>query len=137
MQCLHPGVLEYLPGDREVVLPLAAGPDDQVSLVQGLHHLLRLLEADVVEAWVGDHTLDVGCRERNRRLSSCHPPPSSCLPSFSLHPSLSFLPFSLCSINEYRYMTVGLCVLVGMCLCPGAQCVSVRLGTYASSAASS
>lgn len=54
----------YLPGYSEVVLSLAAGPDDQVSLVQGLHHLLRLVEADVVEVWVSDHTLDVRCRRR-------------------------------------------------------------------------
>lgn len=66
--------LFYLPGDGEVVLSLAAGPDDQVSLVQRLHHLLCLVEADVVEVWVGDHTLDVRCRRRvdsGRSVSVC------------------------------------------------------------------
>lgn len=54
--------ISHLPGDSEVVLSLAAGPDDQVSLVQCLHHLLCLVEADIVEVWVGDHSLDVRCR---------------------------------------------------------------------------
>lgn len=55
-----------------MVLSLAAGPDDQVSLIQGLHHLLCLVEADVVKVWVGDHTLDVRCRRQSdtRRLVS-------------------------------------------------------------------
>lgn len=39
-----------------MILPLAAGSDDQVSLIQGLHHLLCLVKADVVEVGVGDHT---------------------------------------------------------------------------------
>lgn len=38
-----------LPGDSQVVLPFAARPDDHIPLVHGLHHLLCLLEADVVE----------------------------------------------------------------------------------------
>lgn len=42
-----------------MVLSFAAGPDDQVSLVQSLHHLLCLVEADIVEVGVGDHSLDV------------------------------------------------------------------------------
>ena len=54
----------YLPGDGEVVLSFAAGSDDQVSLVQGLHHFLCLVEADVVEVWVGDHTLYIRWRGR-------------------------------------------------------------------------
>lgn len=67
-------LLFYLPGYSEVVLSLAAGPDNQVSLVQGLHHLLCLVEADVVEVWVGDHALDVRCRRRGdtgRSVSVC------------------------------------------------------------------
>ena len=62
--------LGHLPGDRQVVLPLAAGPDDEVALVHGLHHLLRLLEVDVVERRVGDHALDVryaACRGEGER----------------------------------------------------------------------
>lgn len=47
----------YLPGDGEVILSFAAGSDYQVTLVQGLHHLLRLVEADIVEVGVGNHTL--------------------------------------------------------------------------------
>lgn len=63
-------VVLYLPGDSEVVLSLAAGPDDQVALVQGLHHLLCLVEADVVEVGVGDHTLDVRWRRRGDTVRS-------------------------------------------------------------------
>lgn len=40
-----------------MVLPFATRPDDQVSLVQSLHHLLSLVETDVVEVGMGDHTL--------------------------------------------------------------------------------
>lgn len=61
--------LSYLPGDREVVLPLAAGSDDQVSLVQGLHHFLRLVETDIVEVGMGDHTLYICCRDRGKAQS--------------------------------------------------------------------
>lgn len=46
----------YFPGDGQVILSLAAGSDDQVSLIQGLHHFLSLVKADVVEVGVGDHT---------------------------------------------------------------------------------
>lgn len=38
-----------LPGDSQVVLPFAAWPNYHIPLVHGLHHLLCLLEADVVE----------------------------------------------------------------------------------------
>lgn len=38
-----------LPGDSQVVFPFAARPDNHIPLVHGLHHLLCLLEADVVE----------------------------------------------------------------------------------------
>lgn len=48
--------LFYLPGDGQVILSFAAGSDDQVSLVQGLHHFLSLVKTDVVEVGVGDHT---------------------------------------------------------------------------------
>lgn len=47
-----------------MVLSLAAGSDDQVTLVQGLHHLLRLVETDIVEVGVGDHTLYICWREK-------------------------------------------------------------------------
>lgn len=56
--------VSYLPGDCEVVLSLAAGSDDQVSLVQGLHHFLCLVETDIVEVGVGDHTLYICWRQR-------------------------------------------------------------------------
>lgn len=39
-----------------MILSLAAGSDDQVSLIQGLHHFLSLVKADVVEVGVSDHT---------------------------------------------------------------------------------
>lgn len=38
-----------LPGDSQMILPFAAWPNNHISLVHGLHHLLCLLEADVVE----------------------------------------------------------------------------------------
>lgn len=46
-----------------MILSLAAGSDDQVSLVQGLHHLLCLVETDIVEVGVGNHTLYICCGE--------------------------------------------------------------------------
>lgn len=55
-------LFSYLPGDGEVILSLAAGSDDQVSLVQSLHHFLSLVKADVVEVGVGDHTFYIRCR---------------------------------------------------------------------------
>lgn len=39
----------HLPGDSKVVLPFATWPNNHVPLVHGLHHLLSLLEANVVE----------------------------------------------------------------------------------------
>lgn len=39
-----------------MILSLAARSDDQVSLIQSLHHFLSLVKADVVEVGVGDHT---------------------------------------------------------------------------------
>lgn len=59
--------VSYFPGDGEVVLSLAAGSDDQVSLIQGLHHLLCLVETDIVKVGVGDHTLDICWRDRKNR----------------------------------------------------------------------
>lgn len=56
----------YFPGDSEVILSLAAGSDDQVSLIQGLHHLLCLVETDVMKVGVGDHTLDICWRDRKK-----------------------------------------------------------------------
>lgn len=56
--------MTYFPGDGEVVLSLAAGSDDQVSLVQGLHHLLCLVETDIVEVGMSDHTLYICWRDR-------------------------------------------------------------------------
>lgn len=50
-----------------MILSLAAGPDDQVSLIQGLHHLLRLVETDIVKVGVGDHTLDICWRDRKKK----------------------------------------------------------------------
>lgn len=47
-----------------MVLSLAAGSDDQVSLVQTLHHLLCLVETNVVEVGVGNHTLYVCWTDR-------------------------------------------------------------------------
>lgn len=64
-------LLSYLPGDCEVVLSLAAGPDDQISLVQGLHHLFCLVETDIVEVGVGDHTLYVCWRKRGNTGQQC------------------------------------------------------------------
>lgn len=64
MPCCLPLSISYFPGDGEVVLSLAAGSDDQVTLVQGLHHLLRLVETDIVEVGVGDHTLYICWREK-------------------------------------------------------------------------
>lgn len=55
--------ISNLPSNSQVVLSLTAGPDDHISLVHGLHHLLCLLEVDVMERWVGYHPLDVGYRE--------------------------------------------------------------------------
>ena len=70
--CIFPSILldrdtpsvSYFPGDGEVVLSLAARSDDQVSLVQGLHHLLRLVETNIVEVGVGYHTLYIGWRDK-------------------------------------------------------------------------
>lgn len=56
----------YLPSDGEMVLSLAAGSDDQVSLVQGLHHFLRLVKTDVVEVGVGDHTLYIRYKQKKQ-----------------------------------------------------------------------
>lgn len=52
-----------------MILSLAAGPDNQVSLVQGLHHLLSLVETDVVEVGVGDHALYIRYRKRKQWAS--------------------------------------------------------------------
>lgn len=52
-----------------MILSLAAGSDDQVSLVQGLHHFLRLVETDVVEVGVGDHTLYIRYRKEKNKES--------------------------------------------------------------------
>lgn len=67
LPCCLPLSISYFPGDGEVVLSLAAGSDDQVTLVQGLHHLLRLVETDIVEVGVGDHTLYICWREKGER----------------------------------------------------------------------
>lgn len=64
--CCAPPSVSYLPGDGEVVLSLAAGSYDQVALVQGLHHLLCLVETDIVEVGVGDHTLYIRWRDRQK-----------------------------------------------------------------------
>lgn len=56
--------VSYFPRDSQVVLSLAAGSDDQVSLVQRLHHLLCLIETDVVEVGMGDHTFYICWREK-------------------------------------------------------------------------
>ena len=50
-----------------MVLSLAARSDDQVSLVQGLHHLLRLVETNIVEVGVGNHTLYICWRDKEGR----------------------------------------------------------------------
>lgn len=52
-----------------MILSLAAGPDDQVSLVQRLHHFLSLVKTDVVEVWVGDHTFYISYREKIQGVS--------------------------------------------------------------------
>lgn len=54
-------LVSYLPCDSEVILSLAAGSDDQVSLVQGLHRLLCLVETYIVEVEMGNHTLYIRC----------------------------------------------------------------------------
>lgn len=61
--CYTPTSVSYFPGDCEVVLSLAAGPDDQVSLVQGLHHLLCLVKTYIVEVGVGNNTLYICWRK--------------------------------------------------------------------------
>lgn len=47
------------PGHCQVVLALAAWSDNHITLVHGLHHLFCLLEIDIMEGWVCDHSLDV------------------------------------------------------------------------------
>lgn len=39
----------HLPGDSQVVFSFATWPNNHIPLVHGLHHLLSLLEANVVE----------------------------------------------------------------------------------------
>lgn len=53
----------YLPGDRQVVLTFAARPDHHITLIHRLHHLLCLLEVNVVERWVGNDTLNISYKK--------------------------------------------------------------------------
>lgn len=47
------------PGHCQVVFTLTAGPNDNIPLVHGLHHLFCLLEIYVMEGWMCNHSLDV------------------------------------------------------------------------------
>lgn len=64
--------IRHLPRHSQVVLPFTAGSNHHITLVHGLHHLLRLFEIDVVEGRMSNHTLYVSYKEKTKFVLRSH-----------------------------------------------------------------